>query len=238
LNALILARRDADNGSLSADARQAFANMWALQFRAGDLKGAWAWLNFHNEPWEANSSTYMGATLAAVAVGSAPDKYAASPDIQAGVKLLASFLQRGADTVNLLNRAMLLWASGELQSILTAPQQQTIADALIATQRPDGGWSASALGPYKHTDGSALDSASDGYATGLVTLALERARVSSSGTAVRRGLDWLSAHQDQESGRWMAASLNKARDPATDVGKFMSDAATAYAVLALSSNSR
>src|SRR5262245_45552588 len=45
MNALVLAARDASAGTLSDDARQAFTNMWALQFTAGDLKGAWAWLN-------------------------------------------------------------------------------------------------------------------------------------------------------------------------------------------------
>ena len=88
LNAMILASRDAQGGVLSDDARTAFANLWALQTRTGELSGAWAWLNFRYEPWEASDSPYYGAALAALAVGTAPNEYAWSPDIQDNVKLL------------------------------------------------------------------------------------------------------------------------------------------------------
>ena len=33
--------------------------------------GAWTWLNFNYEPWESPNSPYFGASLAALAVGSA-----------------------------------------------------------------------------------------------------------------------------------------------------------------------
>src|SRR5438093_4047277 len=62
LNALILASYDAQNGSLSDDARAAFNDMWALQQTTGDEKGAWPWLKFNNEPWEAHDSQYYGAS--------------------------------------------------------------------------------------------------------------------------------------------------------------------------------
>ena len=234
LNAVILATRDARSGALSADARQAFDNMWALQFRNGDQKGAWAWLNFHNEPWEANGSPYFGASLAAIAIGSAPSGYSSSAEIQDRVAMLRSYLQKGADTVSLYNRVMGLWATGWLPNALTAAQRQSVIDAVFAKQRDDGGWSSSTLASWTRADGTPQDSASDGYATGLVVLALERAGVSDP--RVRRGLDWLSHHQDATTGAWFASSLNKKRDPSTDIGKFMSDAATAYAVLALLSS--
>ena len=44
---------------------------------------------------------------------------------------------------------------------------------------------------------------------------------------------WLAKHQDSATGKWMATSLNKQRDPATAAANFMSDAATGFAVLAL-----
>jgi squalene-hopene/tetraprenyl-beta-curcumene cyclase len=247
LNALILARRDMRAGALSDDARQAFANLWQLQFRAGDQKGAWAWLNFHNEPWEANGSPYFGAALAAIAVGSAPGAYASTPEIQDRLTLLRSYFQRSVDTVSVFNRVMALWASAELPALglLSPAQRQSVVDTLFDKQRADGGWSMSTLGTWTRGDGTAQDSSSDGYATGLVALALQRATsgeaastangtpVSRTDPRIRRALDWLMKHQDPATGAWSASSLNRKRDPATDVGKFMSDAATAYAVLAL-----
>jgi hypothetical protein len=51
---------------------------------------------------------------------------------------------------------------------------------------------------------------------------------------VRLGLTWLASHQ-QKDGSWIAASLNKERDPESDAYLFMTDAATGYAALALES---
>lgn len=232
LNALVLAARDRDAGTLSDDTRLAFENMWKLQFTAGALKGGWAWLNFHYEPWESDDAGYYGAALAALAVGTAPG-YASNPQVQDKLKMLQENLQRSVDKTTLFNRATALWAASTLPALLTDTQRDAAIGALVAAEQSDGGWSLASLGTFKRIDKTPIDTASDGYATGLVTVALKSARSSRAEGAVGRGLAWLRAHQDPATGTWRAMSLNKQRDPASDVGKFMSDAATAYAVLAL-----
>src|SRR3954447_24121653 len=111
LNAVILARRDARNGSLSEEGRRALDNMWALQMKTGEQSGAWTWLQFHNEPWEGDSSPFHGASLAAIAVHGAPGGYAAAPENVERVKALDDYLRKNQAQEVLLNRAMLLWAS-------------------------------------------------------------------------------------------------------------------------------
>lgn len=232
LNALILATRDARTGSASEEGRIALANMWALQFRNGDMAGAWAWLNFHLEPWESSDATYFGATLAAIAAGTSPGGDA-GPDAQERIKALRAYLTTHASTQPLFNRVTLLWASGRLPGVLTAPERAAIADAMWSRQLADGGWSLSALGQWKRSDNTALDSTSDGYATGLAIYALLQSGQSPHEPHVAKALAWLEQHQDRTTGMWVTASLNKKRPLTSDVGKFMSDAATAYAVLAL-----
>ena len=235
LNALVLAGRDAERGHMTDEGRAAFGNMWALQMKTDALAGAWAWLNFHYEPWESNDAPYFGASLAALAVGTAPDAYAESADIQDNLKLLRTYFQREFDRQPLFNRVMVLWASSRVKDLIQPATRASIVDAAFATQQDDGGWSTASLGAWKRVDGSALDRRSDGYATGLVTLALQQAGVAATNAQLVRGLDWLRTHQNPATGQWPASSLNKERDPASDAGKFMSDAATAYAVLALTS---
>lgn len=194
--------------------------MWAEQ-RAD---GTWDWLEFGLEPWETRND--LGAALAALVAGSVP---ASSTGAQAaGTTKLVGYIQKRLDSMVLHDRAMVLWASGKLTSLLDPARAGAIAAELGATQLEDGGFSLGAWGQGHLAKDSATES--DGYATAIAVLAL------CSGTAqgtmrgdVQRGLSWL-AHNQAEEGSWPGRSVNA---DTTQVEGFMTDAATAYASLAL-----
>jgi squalene-hopene/tetraprenyl-beta-curcumene cyclase len=228
----------------------ALNNMWALQLPEGDGKGAWAWLQFGMEPWEANDSRYFGAALAAIATGIAPEDYRSSSGIQANVHLLSDYLKRNADKQSMMNRVVLLWASVKLPGLLEPEKQKTLIREITNEQQSDGGW---ALSSHAWPEGWSLHSMvrrrlrsdwtrqnaeSDGYATGLVTFVLQEVGESPQDSSVKRGLSWLARNQSADDGSWPSSSLTQRRNPSSNVGHFMRDAATAYAVLALSENGR
>jgi squalene-hopene/tetraprenyl-beta-curcumene cyclase len=245
LNALILASHDAPGGTLGADTRAAFSNMWALQQTAGDSRGAWLWLQFDQEPWEANDSAYYGAALAAIAVGTAPGNYAATPEIQDNLANLQQFLNRKRASQSIINHVFLLLASTKLPGLLTPEEQQAIIREILSKQQHDGGWRLASItwnwngwslhsftNMWLREDGTPMSGKSDGVATSLITLALQEAGVSRDNAQLQQGLVWLMSNQNAE-GSWPASSVNKRRHISSDTGRFMSDAATAYAVLAL-----
>jgi squalene-hopene/tetraprenyl-beta-curcumene cyclase len=241
LNALILSSRDAQSGQLSHDARTAFENMWAEQQIAGKQKGAWLWLRFKNEPWEADDSDYFGATLAAVAVGIAPGNYRAKPEVQPGLKLLREYLNRELAVQTTINRVLLLWAAAKLPGLLEPDRQNAIIAEVLEKQQADGGWSLSSLsGGWKRADGTSQETTSDGYATGLITFVFQQAGISSENDKLKGGLAWLMANQDKTEGSWPAYSLNKKKENhiSPETALFMNDAATSYAVLSLTAGNR
>jgi len=235
LNAVILAFDDRIQGgsSPSDQTKQAFANLWQTQVQTGELKGSWDWLDFNMGPWETKEARYFGASLAAIAVGTAPGFDTPGTEADARVILLRDYLKNGFQRQNLHNRVWGLWASTKVEGILTKPEQRQLIDQLLYQQHDDGGWSLSSLGTWVRSDGTAQESKSDGYATGLVLHVLQIAGVPKDDVKMAKGLDWLKSNQSATGG-WRGVSVNKNRDPASHSGKFMSDAATAFAVLALS----
>jgi len=120
-------------------------------------------------------SQFWGNTLAAIAIGAAPGNYKSEPAIQPGLKELREYLIKNMDAQTPADKVALVWASTKLPDLLTPAQQKTIIDETLARQREDGGFSLSTLvGSWKRKDNTPLDSASDGYATGLVAFTLEQ----------------------------------------------------------------
>jgi squalene-hopene/tetraprenyl-beta-curcumene cyclase len=220
--AATLAVHDAQSsGKLHPRTRQALDRMWELQ----QPDGSWTWNKTGLAPLEHDD--YYGTVYVALGVGHAPEGYARSEAAKAGVARLKDYLQKHPPP-DLHHKTWLLWASLKLDGLMTpAERKQTIKD-LLARQRDDGGWSLPSLGDWKRRDGKANDkqAPSDGYATGLVLYVLRQAGLPATAEPVRRGVHWLETNQ-RASGRWFTRSVN------ADRAHYISNAGTAYAVMAL-----
>jgi len=254
LNALILTKADAEQNRRDASepTRKALRRLWQIQ----RSDGAWDWLDFGLEPFESVDAAYHGATLTALAIGTAP-AFSTNQAIDAtvGIDKLRGYLKEKYPAQNLFNRTWVLLASTRFKDLLTRVQREAVLTEIENRQQEDGGWSLETLGTWRWDKPAApfaapgtLDASllakSDGYGTGLIVYTLREAGLPVDHPAVRRGLRWLRANQqDVEVGQqmrpaWRAHSLNFDREHGGNKGEpfrrmFMSDAATAFAVLAL-----
>jgi squalene-hopene/tetraprenyl-beta-curcumene cyclase len=251
LNAVILTSADAARNlrEPSGPAKKALARLWDTQ----RPDGRWDWLEFGLEPWETTEAAYHGATFAAFAVGTATGQH--DTVAAAGIERLRSYLSTNYQSQHLYNRTWALLASTRLKRVITDAQRDVLIDELVRAQRDDGGWSLEAMGPWKWSktappvkspgdlDASLLTQ-SDGYATGLVVYTLKQAGIAFSHAAIRQGIQWLETNQraipvpDVPGRAWYAHSLNYDREHGGEKGEpwrrlFMSDTATAFAILAL-----
>lgn len=208
------------SGKLHETTRIALDRMWTLQ-RAD---GGWDWLKCDWPPMEIDD--HYGATLAAVAVGVAPDNYRDTTAANDGMGLLRDYLQKNPPQY-LHHSAMLLWANALHKDLMSPEEQQECIDRLVKLQHADGGWCFATLGDWKREDGTSQDvESSDGYGTGFVVFVLRQAGMAADDPRIRRGVEWLKKNQ-RESGRWFTRSLYN------DKHHFISHAGTAFAFMAL-----
>src|SRR5262249_18706344 len=98
----------------------------------------------------------------------------------------------------------------------------------------DGGWTITSLGKFApHPAAPASPAGSNAYATAFVAFALQEAGVTRSDPKLRKALDWLKTHQNPQTDAGTAMSMNKVFEADSMQIRFMQDAATVYATLAL-----
>jgi squalene-hopene/tetraprenyl-beta-curcumene cyclase len=203
---------------------EALDRLWKLQ-RAD---GAWDWNMANLDPWEEPESEYFGAAIAAVAASREKGaKFAANR------ASLAKYMRETLEHQPMQNKLMALWASSEIKDLLPKSAKASIAAEAYRTQQSDGGWTAEFLGPFRDHPNAPVSTGSNAYATAFTAFVLERAGVARSDDRLERALNWLRSHQNPETGAWEAMSMNRKYEPGSMEIRFMSDAATGYAVMAL-----
>lgn len=218
--------------SLSAETVDAISLMLEIQQDDGTWGSLDCW-----PPYE--SDAYHLATVAAMAIGTAPDwlaKHGGEAGVAAKLNRLKSYLAETAPPHDYA-RVLLLWASLRMPGLIEESRQQEIVSMITSKQKADGGWSIRSFAkPEEWGSGNRAgrlnaepdlaDPASDGHQTGLAIIVLREAGIEATDPRLKKGVDWLLANQ-RESGRWWTKSLN------TDSYHFITYSGTAFPLRAL-----
>lgn len=210
----------ATSGQLHPATRKALDRMWTVQRE----DGGWTWLKCGWPPLE--SDDHYGVTLAAIAVGVAPESYRETDAAQTGLDQIKKYFDHNPPE-SLHHRAMLVWAASYVEDLISDEDRAKCVDALLALQNDDGGWGVATLGDWDRADGLEQDlESSDGYGTGFVVYVLRRSGLPATHPSIAKGIDWLTSHQ-RTSGRWFTRSLNR------DGTHYLTHAGSAMAIMAL-----
>lgn len=175
----------------------------------------------YRPPQEYTDITFTATALRAMQLHTLPGRAAEFKErIQRAARWLTA--QSPRDTEEHALRLMgLAWVE------VARPTRDSAAKALIALQRPDGGWGQ-----------TAAITASDAYATGQSLFALHLAGVPATHAAYRRGVDFLLKTQ-RKDGSWYVTSRSHPVQPLIDGGypyinhQWISAAAGAWSTMAM-----
>jgi hypothetical protein len=193
---------------------------------------AWKWYTADLDPWEHRGSAVYGASLAALALGTAPEQIRTNAATQ--TETLTAFLTPSLTPDKPLHdRLAILWASSRLTGTLAEAQRNALIAEVFSRQASDGGWAADALGSRMAHPDAPPRAGSGRYATAFTTFVLQTAGVPTSTPGLVRARAWLSGRQDPATGAWPDVSMNKRRPEGSMGGAVHADAVTAFASMAL-----
>ena len=219
-------------GELSEETNEALRLMFSAQQESGTWTSLDCW-----PPFE--SSAYQEATVAAMAIGTAPGwlkSVEQDEELSTSVNLLKKYL-RETQAPHEYAQVLRLWAANRVEGLVSESQQKSALKMLTEKQNADGGWSLRDFAKPEQWGGGNRaqklksepefeDPPSDGHMTGLALIVLQANGLSADGQVIQRGVKWLKENQ-RKSGRWWTRSLN------TDGPHYITYSGTAYPMLAL-----
>ena len=225
-----LAAYDETKGQLSPETKATLDLMLTVQSEDGSYSNLDCW-----PPFE--SSSYHGATVAAMALATAPGYLSQVNEAQQKqIEVLQNYLQKTKPPHD-YGRLLLLQVGMKWKGLISDEIQQETIAMILKHQQKDGGWAMRTFAtPETWGGGSRKDKlnaepnkdapASDGHQTGLAIMLLRESGTPADHPAIQAGIKWIKSNQ-RESGRWWTRSLN------TDGPHFITYSGTFYPLRAL-----